>query len=108
MGGQGPFQLPIIERVNNMAMAAGHLDAGSVIDEPLSNSEDSVVLGSYYYGMLWLGSLRANNYGKRWLLVSMQPSVVSCPACRSPCVHASVHFTRWWSHIKKEMASLRA
>ena len=40
MGGQGPFQLPIIECVNKMAMAAGHLDAGSVIDEPLSNSED--------------------------------------------------------------------
>ena len=28
---RGPFQLPIIEHVNNIAMAAGHLDASNSI-----------------------------------------------------------------------------
>ena len=41
----GPFQLPIIEHVNNIAMVAWHLDASLVLDESSSNSEDSVVLG---------------------------------------------------------------
>ena len=41
---RGPFQFPIIEHVNNIAMAAEHLDASLVLDESSSNSEDSVVL----------------------------------------------------------------
>ena len=42
---RGPFQLPIIEHVNIMAMTAWHLDASLVLDESSSDLEDSEVLG---------------------------------------------------------------